>query len=71
MDNFESSPVEDADASDYVGDQIAVLDAIENRNNLPVHVVGHSYGGAYICPDGSTTRYCDRLTSVVSSRCAT
>ena len=44
--HFESSPVADANAADYVTDQMAVLAAIEARNELPTHVVGHSYGGA-------------------------
>ncbi|MEM7797938.1 MAG: alpha/beta hydrolase [Chloroflexota bacterium] len=44
--HFTSSAVDNADAADYVVDQLAVLAALESRNNLPIHVVGHSYGGA-------------------------
>ncbi|MEM8857723.1 MAG: alpha/beta hydrolase [Chloroflexota bacterium] len=44
--HFTSSPVDDADAADYVQDQLAVLQAIDGRNALPIHVIGHSYGGA-------------------------
>ncbi|MEM7339557.1 MAG: alpha/beta hydrolase [Actinomycetota bacterium] len=44
--HFTSSPVADADTADYVADQRAVIAAIGDRNELPVHVVGHSYGGA-------------------------
>lgn len=44
--HFDSTPVANADSAAYVRDQIAVLAAIAQRNNLPVHVVGHSYGGA-------------------------
>lgn len=44
--HFTSSPVDDADTSDYVDDQLAALDAIGSRNDLPIHVVGHSYGAA-------------------------
>ena len=44
--HFTSSPVEDASTADYVQDQAAAITAIANRNNLPIHVIGHSYGGA-------------------------
>lgn len=44
--HFDSTPVEDANSQDYVEDQLAVLAAIGERNELPIHVVGHSYGGA-------------------------
>ncbi|MEM7345041.1 MAG: alpha/beta hydrolase, partial [Chloroflexota bacterium] len=44
--HFTSSPVEDANTADYVRDQLAAITAISNRNNLPIHVIGHSYGGA-------------------------
>lgn len=44
--HFESSHVEDANAADYVRDQIAGLNAIKTRNDLTVHVIGHSYGAA-------------------------
>lgn len=44
--HFDSTPVQDADSYDYVKDQRAVLDAIGLRNALPIHVIGHSYGGA-------------------------
>lgn len=44
--HFTSSPVDDADTSDYVADQLAVMEAIGARNELPTHVVGHSYGAA-------------------------
>lgn len=44
--HFTSSPVEDANTTDYVADQLAAIDAIQERNDLPIHVVGHSYGGA-------------------------
>lgn len=44
--HFDSSPVEDANTYDYVKDQAAVLDVIKDRNSHPVHLVGHSYGGA-------------------------
>ncbi|MEM7035162.1 MAG: alpha/beta hydrolase [Chloroflexota bacterium] len=44
--HFTSSPVEDADTAAYVRDQTAAITAIANRNNLPIHVIGHSYGGA-------------------------
>jgi len=44
--HFTSSSVDDANTSDYVRDQIAVINAITNRNDLPIHVIGHSFGGA-------------------------
>lgn len=44
--HFDSDPVDDARAAHYVMDQEAVLGAITSRNDLPLHVVGHSYGGA-------------------------
>ena len=44
--HFTSSPVDDADAGDYVEDQLAAIEAIQARNTLPIHAVGHSYGGA-------------------------
>lgn len=44
--HFRSTPVKDARASDYVADQEAVVSAIGTRNSLPIHLVGHSYGGA-------------------------
>lgn len=44
--HFESTLVADADSADYVNDQLAVLAEIGRRNALPVHVVGHSCGGA-------------------------
>lgn len=44
--HFTSSPVEDADTADYVADQLAAIEMITRRNDLPVHVIGHSYGGA-------------------------
>lgn len=44
--HFDSSPVDDARAADYVVDQEAVLTTITQRNELPVHILGHSYGGA-------------------------
>lgn len=44
--HFDSSPVGDANSTDYVVDQRAVFDAIQSRNSLPMHVIGHSYGGA-------------------------
>jgi pimeloyl-ACP methyl ester carboxylesterase len=44
--HFTSTPVDDANSADYVRDQAAVLAAIAERNDLPIHVIGHSYGGA-------------------------
>lgn len=44
--HFDSSPVQDANSSDYVQDQLAVLRWIQDRNALPVHAAGHSYGAA-------------------------
>ena len=44
--HFDSSPVIDARAQDYVQDQKAVLAAITMKNDLPNHLVGHSYGAA-------------------------
>ena len=44
--HFDSSPVDDANSADYVLDQTAVLSAIQGRNALPVHLIGHSFGGA-------------------------
>lgn len=44
--HFDSATVADANTRDYVSDQSVVLSAIKTRNNLPVHIVGHSYGGA-------------------------
>lgn len=44
--HFDSSPVEDARIRDYVRDQEAALLSVSRRNDLPIHVVGHSYGGA-------------------------
>lgn len=44
--HFDSSPVDDADSDDYVVDQMRALASIRERNKLPTHLVGHSYGGA-------------------------
>lgn len=44
--HFDSSSVDDANANDYVVDQEAALAAITTRNDLPIHIIGHSYGGA-------------------------
>ena len=44
--HFTSTPVDDANIADYVNDQIAAINAITNRNDLPIHVMGHSFGGA-------------------------
>ncbi|MEM7114884.1 MAG: alpha/beta hydrolase [Chloroflexota bacterium] len=44
--HFISAPVADANSADYVRDQTAVITAIAERNDLPIHVIGHSYGGA-------------------------
>ncbi len=44
--HFTSSPVADANSQDYVQDQAAVIDAITERNDLPLHILAHSYGGA-------------------------
>lgn len=44
--HFDSATVDDADSFAYVRDQRSVLAGIHERNRLPVHVVGHSYGGA-------------------------
>ncbi|MEM7126815.1 MAG: alpha/beta hydrolase [Chloroflexota bacterium] len=44
--HFTSTPVDDANTADYTRDQVAALAAIQGRNSLPIHVIGHSYGGA-------------------------
>lgn len=44
--HFDSSPAKDARAKEYVADQDAALAAIARSNDLPIHVIGHSYGGA-------------------------
>lgn len=41
-----STPVKDANTQDFVMDQKAVIDSILKRNSLPIHIIGHSYGGA-------------------------
>lgn len=44
--HYTSSNVNNAFASDYVFDQEAALEEMSNRNTLPTHLIGHSYGGA-------------------------
>ena len=44
--HFTSSPVKNARSADYVADQEAVLSMIASRSDLPIHIIGHSYGGA-------------------------
>ena len=44
--HFDSTPVPDANSADYVVDQTAVFNAITERNDLPIHLIGHSFGGA-------------------------
>lgn len=44
--HFDSTLVTAADADDYVVDQNAVIRRIRARNDLPIHIVGHSYGAA-------------------------
>jgi|GEM_PF-6826275 len=44
--HFTSTQVEDANADDYARDLTAAILAVSTRNELPIHVVGHSYGGA-------------------------
>lgn len=44
--HFTSTPVEDANTADYTRDQAAAIITVAERNDLPIHLVGHSYGGA-------------------------
>lgn len=44
--HFDSTPVRDANSDDFILDQEAVAQAIAERNHLPIHLVGHSYGAA-------------------------
>ncbi|MEM7331545.1 MAG: alpha/beta hydrolase [Chloroflexota bacterium] len=60
--HFTSSPVDDANSADYVQDQLAVIRTIETRNDLPIHVVGHSYGGATSV--FATAQIVDRIASL-------
>ncbi len=53
--HFDSSAIGDANATDYVTDQSAVLSFIQSRNNLPTHLIGHSYGGATSVLQASNT----------------
>ena len=46
--HFDSSPVQYANSSDYIDDQVATMRAIRLRNYLPIHVIGHSYGAATV-----------------------
>lgn len=55
--HFDSSAVNDANSADYVADQDAALKAIAKRNNLPVHMIGHSYGGATSILQAAKSQY--------------
>ncbi|WP_109434010.1 alpha/beta fold hydrolase [Aquimarina sp. AU119] len=44
--HFGSTHVIDANTHDYVIDQKTVINTVMRRNSLPIHIIGHSYGGA-------------------------
>ena len=44
--HFDSEKVADANSLDYVNDQLAVVQNIQQRNDLSVHAIAHSYGAA-------------------------